>query len=503
MGDKGSYRYIQALLLITVVLGSLFSSCGKAISSPSPSKPGSSSSPANTTSVAASGKTFIRAHLNNILQDWEGQKEFTAEFALLTGTELVIIQPPHQNYMERVLLSLSSDKVPDILEVLPEYLPRLIQTGTIIPLDVYMEESSNLGSVDPRFVKPIRHPDGQLYGFPARDGGGCITYIREDWLENLGLAVPETWDELVRVMEAFTFEDPDGNGIDDSYGYTDVAAASQDWYNRLIFGEGRVEIYWDEQEGRWVDGFTRPSTRVALIRLKDLYDRGIIDPGVPTNTTYAARTKFINGQAGIFTYWANHWARNLQDRTVAASSPEARILPLPAPEGVRYIRRVPPVLVISTVSPDPALVFERMIDRQYDKGPVQTLFTYGVRGVHWDMVDGRMSFLPNPLDPYQADYTKAYVPPGSQINDWELPLEMDQLVSRALEVFKQDPSEDRQKWGGEFYSQYHQEIEQVLKPDIISSFLAGDLSLEDAMQRYRREAARLYLDEILRELNGH
>jgi putative aldouronate transport system substrate-binding protein len=487
MDKKGSGRSVPVWCLVTLVLGTLLFSCSK---TPSP------------TSTTDTGKAVIRAHLNNILQDWEGQKDFTKEFALLTGTELHIIQPPHQNYMERVLLSLSSDTVPDIIEVLPEYLPRLIQTGTVIPLDPYIQRSSHLQSIDPRFVEPLRHPDGKLYGFPARDGGGCITYIRADWLETLGLEIPESWDDLVRVMEAFTFRDPDGNGIDDSYGYTDVAAASQDWYNRLIFGEGRVELYWEETEDRWIDGFTRPATREALLRLKQLYDRGIIDPGIPTNTTYTARTKFINGQAGIFTYWANHWARNLQDRTVAASSPEAQILPLPAPEGVRYIRRVPPVLVISAASLDPALVFEHIIDQQYDKGPVQTLFTFGVRGVHWDMVEGQLSFLPNPLDPYQAHYTKSYVPPGSQLNDWELPYELDPLVSRALEIFRENPIEDRQKWGGEFYSQYHQEIEQVLKPDIISSFLAGDRSLEDAMELYRREAARLYLDEILKELNA-
>ncbi|MBU0935328.1 MAG: extracellular solute-binding protein [Spirochaetes bacterium] len=487
MRTRGAGLSISIPLIAAIVIGVLFFACSKQTK---PSPPTNKQSP------------VIHAFLNNILQDWEGQKDFSAEFEKLTGTKLQITQPPHQNYMERVFLSLSSDMVPDIIEVLPEYLPRLIQTGTIIPLDSFISKSSNLQSVDSRFLDPLRNPDGQLYAFPARDGGGCITYIRQDWLDNLGLPIPETWAELVRVMEAFTFDDPDGNGINDSYGYTDVAAASQDWYNRLIFGEGRVEIYWDEPEGRWVDGLTRPATQAALIRLKELYDRGIIDPAIPTNTTYAARTKFINGQAGIFTYWANHWARNLQDRTEAASSPAARILPLPAPRGVRYIRRIPPVLVISAAATDPAFVFEHMIDRQYDKGPVQTLFTLGVKGIHWDLKDGRISFLPNPLDPFQADYTKAYVPPGSQINDWELPLELDPLVGKALEIFRRNPSEDRQKWGGEFFSQYHQEIEQVLKPDIMSSYLAGDRDLTEAMELYRREAARLYLDEILNELNG-
>lgn len=445
----------------------------------------------------------ISAHLNNILQDWEGQAAFVEEFERLTGTALRIIQPPHQNYMERVLLSLSSENVPDIIEILPEYLPPLIRNGTIIVLDSFIQASANLQSVDKRFLDQLRHPDGRLYGFPARDGGGCITYIRADWLDNLGLTVPETWDELVKVMEAFTFGDPDGNGIHDTYGYTDVAAASQDWYNRLIFGQGRVEIYWDEAEKRWVDGFTRPATRIALIRLKELYDRGLIDPALPTNTTFSARTRFINGQAGIFTYWANHWARNLQDRTAAASSAQAKILPMPAIADVRYIRRIPPVLVIPARATNPALVFENIINRQYDKGSVQNLFTFGVRGVHWDVVDGSMKFLPNPQDPFQAQYTKAYVPPGAQINDWTLPMPLDPLVAMAMDIFRENPIEDRQKWGGDFYAQYHQEIEQILKPEILISFLTGARSLDEALAHYHKEAGQLYLDKILAELNGH
>ena len=43
--------------------------------------------------------------------------------------------------------------------------------------------------------------------------------IRKDWLDKLGLKVPTTTDELMAVMKAFTFNDPDGNGKADTYGY--------------------------------------------------------------------------------------------------------------------------------------------------------------------------------------------------------------------------------------------------------------------------------------------
>ena len=45
-------------------------------------------------------------------------------------------------------------------------------------------------------------------------------FIRKDWLAKLGLDMPQTWEELYEVCHAFTYNDPDGNGVNDTYGLT-------------------------------------------------------------------------------------------------------------------------------------------------------------------------------------------------------------------------------------------------------------------------------------------
>jgi putative aldouronate transport system substrate-binding protein len=442
----------------------------------------------------------VHAFLDTIIQDWEGQDEFAGEFLRLTGIELRITQPPHQQYMDKLLVEIASGSMPDICEIFPEYLPLFVSQGLVVPLDDFIAGAANLDGIDPALLESLRYADGEIYGFPARDGGGNITYIRADWLENLGLPVPRTWDELVEVLRGFTYGDPDGNGVDDTYGITDMHAASRDWYNRSIMLDGRIEMFYDGS--RWVDGFTLPQTAAGLQRVKWLYDEGLIDPDFFTNTTYTARNAFFNGQVGVITYWANHWARNLYERTRATVGPQARVEAVPAIEGARYIRRVSPLLVITRGSSDPKRVFDAFIDAQYDKGPVQTLFTYGVEGYHWEMRDGLVSFLPNPEDPYEAPFTKAFVPPNAVLNDWDQPMELDPLVLPALRIINDDPYQEPLRVGGEYYSRYFSEIETELKPDIITRYVLGEYDLDEAMRRYSQRAGELFLDRILAELNA-
>ncbi|MBO1722884.1 sugar ABC transporter substrate-binding protein, partial [Extibacter sp. GGCC_0201] len=62
---------------------------------------------------------------------------------------------------------------------------------------------------------------GKLKGIACAPGEQLWSFlIRQDWLDNLGLYMPTTAEELLDVMRAFTFDDPDGNGKDDTYGFT-------------------------------------------------------------------------------------------------------------------------------------------------------------------------------------------------------------------------------------------------------------------------------------------
>lgn len=439
------------------------------------------------------------AYLDNIIQDWEGQSEFIEEYKKLTGINLNIIQPPHQQYMEKLLVSFTESDSPQLCEILPEYLSLMIARGIPIALNTFIEESQYVKEFPDAMLNALKDKEGTIYGFPARDGGGCVTYIRKDWLDRLGLETPETWEEFYEVLQAFTYEDPDGNGIDDTRGYTDVTSGSEDWYNRAVMLDARVEIYF--KDGEWVDGFTEAAMIPALKRLRQIYQEGLADTNIPTNTTFTARNRFISGDVGVITYWGNHWARNLLERTRAVSGPQVEIVAIPPLEQGYYIKRVAPLLVITANAEDPQRIFTHFIDRQYDQGEIQTLFTYGVQGYHWDYENGKIRFMTNENDPYKAPFTKAFVPPMAVINNWNQPMPRDEVIEPVLTLLNENSIQQKLKIGGEYFSKYYLEIEKVLKPEIISRIILGELGIEEGLILYEKRAEELYINRILAELN--
>lgn len=80
------------------------------------------------------------------------------------------------------------------------------------------------------YAKAIAYAPGKVYSlptiFPDASEGGSVNKTEERqlminmaWLDELGLDVPQTTDDLYKVAKAFADEDPDGNGKDDTYGF--------------------------------------------------------------------------------------------------------------------------------------------------------------------------------------------------------------------------------------------------------------------------------------------
>ncbi|HLV53941.1 MAG TPA: extracellular solute-binding protein [Actinotalea caeni] len=85
-----------------------------------------------------------------------------------------------------------------------------------------MESLPNVAAMfaeQPRLEAMATQQDGAVYSLPSYKRFWPETigrqYINQTWLDNLGLDVPTTWDELLEVLQAFKEFDANGNGDPD------------------------------------------------------------------------------------------------------------------------------------------------------------------------------------------------------------------------------------------------------------------------------------------------
>lgn len=120
--------------------------------------------------------------------------------------------------------------------------------------------------------------------------------IRKDWLDRLGLSVPETVNELLEVIRAFTYDDPDGNGIQDTWG-TSMTTNTQriyahmwgfPWPEKYVFNDdGRVTYVWDRMES-WL-GF-----------IKTIVEEECVNPDFMIMKDDDDCDDFLKGRIGIY-----------------------------------------------------------------------------------------------------------------------------------------------------------------------------------------------------------
>ncbi|WP_409342794.1 hypothetical protein [Paenibacillus sp. MBLB4367] len=124
-------------------------------------------------------------------------------------------------------------------------------------------------------------------------------YIRKDWLDKLNLKMPTTYDEYVNVLKAFTFNDPDGNGKADTYGFTTAGSgANLGWEWPELPKNGLKFPSYIENE-KFVDGTMTPNMQAVLDDVTKLIDMKVVDPDWYLNKAPQHVEKAIQGKAGV------------------------------------------------------------------------------------------------------------------------------------------------------------------------------------------------------------
>lgn len=257
------------------------------------------------------------------------------------------ISPSTNNAFETKLrLSLASNaEMPDIISYRGEFnlVRELIETGKFVDagelFDKYASDTWKAAmDEDPSVWYPYMQ-DGKRIGIPILDysyNGDPVMWIREDWMKKLNLKAPETLADLERIMDAFTNQDPDGNGKKDTYGLT---IGFKNWLNTWmsdagwIFGAyGTMPNQWNlTADGKLEYGSVNPGTKQALATLHDWMQKGYIPEEAGVYDETKASEEFTAGKAGIVV--GPHWMPSWPLEDVKKNNPKAEYKAYPIPSG--------------------------------------------------------------------------------------------------------------------------------------------------------------------------
>jgi putative aldouronate transport system substrate-binding protein len=230
---------------------------------------------------------------------------------------------PSDSFSDKLNLSIASGDIPDVMTVDAIQLQQLAEADAIEDLTGIVEQYANADLLENwnqtgGVALAAATIDGKVMGIPnvqPQADAPIMVWVRQDWLDKLGLAGPETVDDVEAIAKAFMEQDPDGNGAADTYGLTGtmnpvMVPGNLHGFDTIFNVYGAFpEIFFRNDAGEIVYGSLQPETKEALARLAALYQAGIIDPEFATKTTDNSNEIVVGGKAGIMMgpWWIPWW----------------------------------------------------------------------------------------------------------------------------------------------------------------------------------------------------
>ena len=525
-------KKLVSSLLIAAMAVSTFAACGD--SSADSAATDSAATDAGTSDAAAESTgdyqldkitMVVNGTLTATLDN--GQAEFEKQWEDAVGVDLEIQQLDHSGYNDAVGRLFASGDYPDVMIMSADMYAQYATTGILWDMTSAYENSDFYSRIEYPEVNENLKKDGKLYGFAPAYGNGCVTYIKQSWLDEAGIdaSTVTDFDSYYDMLKAFSTNGKYGviaaGYISDEAPYTNYLPEFwQDAYPNILQGD----------DGVWYDGFQTQETKDAIVRIAQGVKDGVIDPTTLTNSTKDARESwFSNDQsssAGCFTYWAGTWYQTLTDNLIKNEVDSDLVELAPIAEVGAYINREAPVwVIIDDMDGDDSreqAIFDKFIETMMDGGKVQMLWEYGAEGTHWSTAadeftlnagtdkeetktyaEGEFHCLPSPNDP-NTQWKKNAMDPALVIcpleGEYANYVDASTLAAEGNEFFTSHMKDAPISPSSEAYTNYAGNIQDAKKVCIASVVNEG-VDIETAMQTYI-DTVGYMVDEALAELNA-
>jgi len=236
--------------------------------------------------------------------------------------KITMTNPARNNYMEVIQLSAMSGDLIGLVELFGgPYLMEWKAEDLIYPLSDFLADNEVWNTVIPESWKEINTIDADVWAIPTGSDGAASWFtrsIRGDWLDTFGLSKPYTIDEFYEASYKFTYDDPDGNGENDTVGFT----TSNMWNMQDIFQAFDARMnhiadakpIWNPNTNIWEDSMIKPEMVECLEFLKKCFSEGVLDPECFAGIGGSGmRERVSSGLYGGTFYW-DGWVLSFEGR---------------------------------------------------------------------------------------------------------------------------------------------------------------------------------------------
>ncbi len=235
-----------------------------------------------------------------------GYDNFTTHYIeKVTNTKWDITAVPPDDLETKLNLVLASGGRPDIIQYEEDGTEvKLAEGGVLYAVNKSFTAAPNLAKYGAGGIwDSMRFADGNIYSVPIRTQ--AVEYVpiyRQDWLQKLGMTIPTTLDQYLKVADAITNRDPDGNGKKDTYAFGAFGVGNIKNFHHLFGAYGVLPPSWHVVDGHLQNDAILPGAKQALQFINKLYTMGVIDPEFVTDKEARYKEKVMSGMFGALNY---------------------------------------------------------------------------------------------------------------------------------------------------------------------------------------------------------
>jgi putative aldouronate transport system substrate-binding protein len=412
--SMGKSKKVLAMAALLAMTGSLFAACSKegASTIATPKETAKQATPApssagtvNVYPLKTDKPLTYWAELNGNIQSVKptfAEVPFFQELQKRTGVNLKFIQPPANQAKEALNVLLASGELPDMIEYtwskdFPGGPEKAINDGYILKLndaiDKYAPNLKKYLKEHPEVDKQVKTDNGSYYVFPFIRGDDVLkTYqgpiIRKDWLDELGLPVPQTVDDWYTVLKAFK----EKKGVAAPLTFLGVPYALFGLDGGGFIGAYGVikNFYLDNGQVKY--GPMEPGYKQFLATFQKWYAEGLIDKNIATVDSKTMDSNMTSGRSGA-SIWNSGAGIGKWQPVIKEKDPKAQLVPAPYPVlkkgdkpkfGQKDFAYVPNAAVAITAKSKNVETAARMLDYAY--GPEgHLLFNFGIEGISYKL----------------------------------------------------------------------------------------------------------------------